>query len=299
MTSRPSGNLRVVLTGAAGQVGLAIQHRTPAGVMLHALDSSMLDITDQGAVQAMMDELHPDAVLNAAAYTAVDRAESEPERVFRVNRDGAAHLAAAAGNIGARMIQLSTDFVFDGAQRVPYHTEAACQPLNVYGASKLAGEERVLALGGALATVIRTSWVYAAHGQNFVRTMLRLMHERRDIRVVTDQVGSPTWAVGLADAIWSLVRRPDVTGVLHWADAGMTSWYELACATQEEAMALGLLSGAVTVLPIPAAEFAAAARRPPFSVLDTSRTSVALGLEPVHWRHNLRRMLEMLCNATG
>jgi dTDP-4-dehydrorhamnose reductase len=294
VTGRPTETLRVLLTGAAGQVGVAVQQRAPTGVVLHALDSAALDITNQDAVRATVTRLCPDVILNAAAYTAVDQAESEPERAFRVNREGAAYLAAAASSIGARMIQISTDFVFDGAQRTPYRPDASCRPLNVYGASKRAGEEVVLELGGTPATVIRTSWVYAARGQNFVRTMLRLMRDRREVRVVNDQVGSPTWATGLADALWSLARRRELAGVFHWADAGAASWYDLACAIQEEGASLGLLSGHVTVEPIPGAEFPTPARRPPFSVLDTSYSARELGLEPVPWRDNLRKMLEGL-----
>ena len=286
-----TGPIRVLLTGAGGQVGSAIRQRTPAEATLVALDSGMLDVTDQNAVRVAVAEAGPNVILNAAAYTAVDQAESEPERAFSVNRDGPANLAAAALANGARLIHLSTDFVFDGTQGAPYGPDAPCRPINVYGASKRAGEEAVQALAGDSALVVRTSWVYAALGHNFVLTMLRLLRERPEVRVVTDQIGSPTWAASLADALWAVIRRADLSGIHHWTDAGVASWYDLAVAIQEEGVALGLLSGCVPIHAVSTGDVPRPARRPSFSVLDTSHTTRALGMAPAHWRVNLRRML--------
>lgn len=285
------GRLRVLLTGAGGQVGSAVRQRTPAEATVVALDSGMLDITDENAVRAAVAAARPHVILNAAAYTAVDQAESEPERAFSVNRDGAANLAAAARANGARLIHLSTDFVFDGAQGAPYGPDTPCRPINTYGASKRAGEEAVQALAGDSALIVRTSWVYAARGNNFVLTMLRLLRERPEVRVVTDQIGSPTWAPSLADALWAAARRADLFGIHHWTDAGVASWYDFAFAIQEEGLALGLLSGCIPIHAISSGDLPRPAKRPSFSVLDTSHTTRALGMTPAHWRVNLRRML--------
>ena len=292
-----AGRLRVLVTGAGGQVGSALRCRAPAGAAVAALDSARLDITDEAAVRVAVAAAKPDVILNAAAYTAVDRAESDQERADAVNRDGAAHLAAAARDNGARIIHLSTDFVFDGERGTPYPPEAPCRPINVYGASKQAGEEAVQELAGDAALIVRTSWVYAARGQNFVLTILRLLGEQPAVRVVQDQVGRPTWATSLADALWRAVRRTDLAGIHHWADAGVASWYDLAVAIQEESLTLGLLTRTVPIHAISTGEMPRPARRPGYSVLDTSRTTQALGLEPAHWRANLRLMLRELHGA--
>jgi dTDP-4-dehydrorhamnose reductase len=288
--------LRVLLTGAAGQLGTAIAEAVPDGVTLVACSRDTLDIADAAAVRATIGSVGPDVIINAAAYTAVDRAESEHVKAFRVNETGPDNLAREAGRVGARLIHFSTDFVFDGSRRTPYRPGDACRPLGVYGASKLAGEEAVRRQLPA-ALIIRTSWLYSGTGTNFVRTMLRLMGQEANVRVVNDQVGRPTWAPGLARAAWAAVARPDLSGVLHWADAGEASWHEFACAIREEALATGLLASAANVTPISTAEFGSPAPRPPYSVLHTESSSLALGLTPAPWRANLRQMIEGLCRA--
>jgi dTDP-4-dehydrorhamnose reductase len=180
--------------------------------------------------------------------------------------------------------------VFDGAASVPYRPEAATNPLSVYGATKLAGERAVLEGLPGRSVVLRTAWVYAAEGANFVRTMLRVMKANGTVRVVADQVGTPTAARGLAEAIWQLVAKPEITGIHHWTDAGVASWYDFAVAIAEEGELLGLVPPDVTVTPIATAEYPTPARRPSYSVLDkTSLTS--RGLTPLHWRKRLRSVL--------
>ena len=229
-------------------------------------------------------------MINAAAYTAVDKAESEPEEAHRGNAEGPAALARAcsAGNI--RFINVSTDFVFDGAASQPYTPDAATAPLGEYGRSKLAGE---LAVGEACpgALLLRTGWVYSSFGGNFVKTMLRLMGERDELSVVVDQVGTPTWAHGLAQAAWAAVARPELGGIYHWSDAGVCSWYDFATAICEEGLALGLLSRPVSVRPITSAEYPTPAQRPAYSVLDKTSSWRDLDLQGVHWREQLRAML--------
>jgi dTDP-4-dehydrorhamnose reductase len=244
-----------------------------------------------------MERERPSLVIQAAAYTDVDGAEQHPDRAAAVNTDGAANVAQAATRIGARMIHISTDFVFDGRQGRPYAPHDLPHPLGVYGRTKLAGEREVARITQGSALVVRTAWVYSVHGRNFVRTMLRLMSDQDSIGVVCDQVGTPTWGRGLAKALWTAAERPDLCGILHWTDAGVASWYDFALAIQEEALALGLLTRAVPVLPLRTDEFPAVARRPSFSVLDKTSGWAALGGPAPHWRANLRSMLEGLEGA--
>jgi dTDP-4-dehydrorhamnose reductase len=283
---------RALITGAGGQVGRALQATVPPGWSAAACASSELDVTCPDAVAQAIERERPALVINTAAYTAVDAAEGNVERAEAVNARGAAIVAQAAHRGGARLIHLSTDFVFDGTAGTPYRPTDAPNPLGVYGRTKLAGERAVLQCGGASAVVLRTAWVYAEAGHNFVLTMLRLMRERDVVRVVSDQIGTPTWARGLAEVVWSIGGRPELTGVHHWTYAGVASWYDFAVAVQEEALARGLLTKPVPVAPIRTGEFPAAALRPAYSVLDKAATWAALGGPAPHWREGLRGMLD-------
>jgi dTDP-4-dehydrorhamnose reductase len=287
--------VRVLVTGASGQVGRALAALAPAGVSVRGLTHAELDVTDAEAVSRTVAQQRPDVIVNAAAYTAVERAEDEPERAQAVNADGPAHLARAARAHGTRLIHISTDFVFDGAASLPYAPQAPTHPLNVYGRSKRDGEEQVLALLPGNALVLRTSWVYAAWGTNFLQTMLRLMRERGAVRVVADQVGTPTSARSLARAIWQITARAQLAGIHHWSDAGQASWYDFALAIAEEGRRGGLLEGEVSVTPIRTDEYPSRARRPRFSVLDT-RSLAVLGA-PRPWRVELAAVLRELAHA--
>lgn len=287
----------VLLTGAGGQVGRELQATAPERWTVRACDVAEMDVTHPEAVADAFGRHQPDLVIHAAAYTAVDAAQRDGERAEAVNATGASQVAEEARRAGARIIHLSTDFVFDGAQGRPYAPDDRPRPLNVYGRTKLAGEREVLRICGEHGLVLRTAWVYAAHGRNFVLTMLRLMREREQVEVVADQIGSPTWARSVALAVWAAADRPTLSGIHHWTDAGVASWYDLAVAIQEEALALGLLRRAVPVRPVRTDEYPTVARRPPYSVLDVSGTAAALGLAREHWRANLRRMLGGLAGA--
>ena len=289
--------MKVLITGAGGQVATALLKLKPDGIGAHALGHAELDVGDRDAVQRTVAAARPDVIINAAAYTAVDKAESEKELALRVNGAGAGHLAEAARDGGTRLLHISTDFVFDGGQSRPYAPDAAVRPLGAYGESKLEGEQRVRAALGDRAFMLRTAWVYAANGHNFVRTMLRLMAERGKVRVVADQVGAPTWASSIAEALWAAVRAPDLGGIHHWTDAGVASWYDFAVAIAEEAHALGMLKQTAEVESIVTADYPTPAQRPAYSVLDRSSAERALGLKPAHWRVNLRKMLKELGNA--
>lgn len=280
----------VLVTGADGQLGRELQQTAPPGVALTAWSRRDLDIADPHAVETRLAELAPRWVINAAAYTAVDRAEEEAPLAHAVNGEGPGHLASSCARLGAQLLHVSTDFVFDGSSGTPYPPDAPTAPLGAYGRSKLAGEQAVQAvLPDAL--ILRTGWVYSRFGGNFVRTMLRLMAERDELSVVDDQVGTPTWARGLAGAIWVAVADAVPGGAYHWSDAGVCSWYDFAVAIAEDGQALGLLPHPVTVHPIPARDYPTPARRPAYSVLDKTGTWSAFGLTPVHWRSQLRHML--------
>jgi len=283
-------SVKVLIVGSGGQLGQELQRTAPAGVDWLAVSRADLDITDSAAVAALMSEYTPSLVINAAAYTAVDKAESEPEEAASGNIDGPQVLAQACAAAKARMIHVSTDFVFDGNSSIPYTPDMPTGPLGVYGQTKLDGE---LAVQAALpeALIVRTGWVYSAFGGNFVKTMLRLMASNDTLTVVADQVGTPTWANGLARALWVAAGQSSLTGTYHWSDAGVCSWYDFAVAIHEEALALGLLSQPVAVKPIPAEQYPTPARRPAYSVLNKEKTWTDLQVEGVHWRTQLRAML--------
>jgi dTDP-4-dehydrorhamnose reductase len=287
-----SPRARVLLTGGGGQVGRALIASAPADIDLRVTTHADPDIADAVQVSRYFVGFKPTLVINAAAYTAVDRAESDEAAARSANVDGPRNLARALLEIDdSRLIQISTDYVFDGRACSPYLPTDEPAPLSAYGRTKLGGEETVLAELGARALVLRTGWVYAAQGANFFRTMLRLMTARAEVAVIDDQVGTPTSATSLADAIWAFSRRPELSGVFHWSDAGVASWYDFAVAIAEEAQGR-LLNGHVTVRAIASHEYPTAARRPQYSILDKRSAIAALGLNPFHWRTKLRSVIE-------
>ncbi|MFN3459066.1 MAG: dTDP-4-dehydrorhamnose reductase [Novosphingobium sp.] len=279
--------MKALITGVNGQLGKALLATRPERWTCVALDRTALDLSDADAVARVVDAEQPDLVLNAAAYTAVDRAESEPDLAHAINAGAPGAFAKALAGSGKCLVYVSTDFVFDGASGRGYQPGDARNPQSVYGASKAAGEDSA----GAEAIIVRTSWVYAAGGANFVRTMLRLMRERDELRVVADQIGSPTWATGLAQTLWGLAEK-DQPGIYHHRDAGVASWYDFAVAIAEEGEALGLIPRIPAITPIATADYPTPAKRPSFSVLDVSATRALLGDAHVHWRTNLKTMLK-------
>lgn len=283
--------MKAMIVGAGGQLGRSLVASAPAEVTLVALERADLDISDGVAVKSRIAAERPDLLFNAAAYTAVDKAEADEGAANLINARSVGLLAEAARVVGSRFIHVSTDFVFDGKEGFPYLPDAPTNPLGAYGRTKLEGER----LAGSSALIVRTAWVYAPQGGNFVRTMLRLMAERSEVRVVADQIGTPTYAPALAAALWRLAQK-GVVGVHHYTDAGAASWYDFAVAIQEEALALGLLENAVPVIPIATDEFPTPARRPSYSVLDKRSTYTHLGAAAPHWRENLRLMLKEIKN---
>ena len=312
--------MKVLLTGAAGQLGHALRQQVPTGVALIATSRSgsaadgdgliALDLADAEACRAAVHQHRPDWVLNGGAYTAVDKAESEPELAHAVNAGAPRAFAEALRETGGRLLQVSTDFVFNGAQGSPYRPEQPRDPLGVYGASKAAGEDAVEQLLGSncRGVILRTSWVMGPVGRNFALTMLRLHRERgasgQPLAVVADQVGCPTSTHTLAQACWRVIERSAglsadsnsaLGPILHWSDAGAASWYDVAVAVGELAVDLGLLERAAVVNPITTVDYPTPAQRPSYSLLDCTDTRRALALEPTHWRTALRQLLA----ATG
>jgi dTDP-4-dehydrorhamnose reductase len=290
--------ITTLITGARGQLGQELQRTAPAEANCHALGRDDLDITQASDVASIFGELKPALVLNAAAYTAVDDAESNEDAAFAVNADGAENLASECKKHGAHLIHVSTDFVFTKAHSAPITEEATPDPASVYARSKEEGERRVLHLLDGDASVVRTSWLYSAlGGGNFVRSMLRLMEQRDELGIVADQVGAPTWAKNTAEAIWKLSDRTESAGMWHVTDSGVATWYDFAVAIFEEASAIGLLESGCDIQPIRTEDYGAPAPRPAYSLLSNFKAQRAELLRVMHWREGLRRMLEEVAAA--
>ena len=288
--------MQIVIIGAQGQVGSELVRRAPGlGYEVLAWDLAELDITDTEAVDHALNVSGADVVINAAAYTAVDKAEQEPERAFAANRDGPAHLATACNRLNIPLLHISTDYVYDGRKPGPYREEDPVAPLGVYGASKLAGDE---AIGRLLPRhlILRVSWVFGIHGHNFVKTILRLAREREELRIVADQYGCPTYAGDIADALLELAERTaeldaqQAWGVYHYCGQPATTWHGFTEAIVEEARHHEALR-VRTVTPIATADYPTPAARPLNSVLDCEKLVTRFGLQPRLWREGLRMML--------
>lgn len=282
--------MKVLVTGAGGQLGRSLCASSPREVELVALDHAGLDLTDAPAVAAAVARANPDWIVNAAAYTAVDRAEDERAIAFAVNAEGVRHLAQALQPRGGRLLQVSTDFVFGGGGSHPYRPADPVDPVNAYGASKAAGERAIGEILPDRHLIVRSAWLYDRKGRNFLTAMLRRMNEHPEVPVVDDQIGTPTHVPGLARVLWQAMAR-GLSGIHHWTDAGVASWYDFACAIRELAGARGLVPPSAVIRPIPSARYPARARRPAFSVLDKSETWERLGSVSRHWRAALAECL--------
>jgi len=288
--------MKILVTGANGQLGWELQRAKPDDCELTALSRDQLDITDLEQVNNTINSIKPDWIINAAAYTAVDKAESDSQGAYAINADGAANLATAAQASNARLLHISTDFIFDGINNRPYLPEDTPNPLGVYGASKLVGEQKVRELLGDDTLIIRTAWVYSSHGNNFVKTMLRLMAERDTLGVVEDQVGTPSWAAEIARAIYLSIEN-NLRGIYHWTDTGAASWYDFSVAIYELGKEAGLLSNSVTINPIPTEDYPTPAVRPPYSILNKDSLRKAINYTGKHWRDSLSQMILEIKNG--
>ncbi len=290
----------ILVIGSTGQLGQELQQTiSPYGKAI-AVGRDRIDLAQPDNLRQLLKEIQPQLIVNAAAYTAVDKAESEPELATATNTTAPGILAEVAQQLGTFLIHISTDYVFDGRQSHPYRETDTTNPLGVYGQTKLAGEQAVRQ-NCEHHLILRTAWVYGSYGKsNFVKTMLRLGGEREEIRVVADQIGSPTWARDLAQAIAHLIPQltPEIAGTYHYTNSGVASWYDFAQAIFEEAKQLSFPLKVQRVIPITTADYPTPAQRPAYSVLACERISKVLGTPPPHWRLALRQMLAELYART-
>ncbi|SFM90787.1 dTDP-4-dehydrorhamnose reductase [Thermodesulforhabdus norvegica] len=285
--------IRVIVTGGGGQLSSELEKCSPEGLQVIVCSPSELNITSRESVRAALEQWKPSIVINCAAYTAVDRAEEEAEKAFLVNKEGVRILAEECRKRNAGIIHISTDFVFDGLTSRPYTINDTPNPISVYGKSKLEGEQILLELYRQSTIVVRTAWLYSIYGKNFVKTMLSLFEKEAIVKVVHDQVGTPTWAFNLASFLWFLAVNFDSykSRIFHFTDAGVASWYDFAVAIEEESREWRRKP--VEIVPVSSAEYPSKAKRPQFSVLD-KRDTWRIWNRPVHWRKALRMMLKAL-----
>jgi dTDP-4-dehydrorhamnose reductase len=284
---------RILLTGADGQLGHELQQTLAPWGEVIALTRQELDLSQGEQIRQLVRQIRPSMIVNSAAYTAVDKAESEVELAQAVNGTAPKIMAEEAEKIGALLLQVSTDYVFDGQKNTPYLETDPTHPLSSYGKSKLAGEIGIQQVTDNY-LILRTAWVYGVYGKgNFVKTMLRLGQDREELRIVADQVGSPSWAKDIADAIAQLLQS-ETTGIYHFTNSGVVSWYDFAIAIFEEARALGFPLKVQRVIPITTADYPTPATRPAYSVLSGKKITETLGDYPPYWRDSLRKMLKQL-----
>lgn len=286
---------KILLIGITGQVGQELQQTLPSIGEVIGIDRQSLDLSQPEQIQARIADIQPNIIVNAAAYTAVDKSESEPNLAMTINATAPKAIALAAQNIGAKVLHISTDYVFNGQNHTPYQESDRTEPLGVYGKSKLLGEIGVRE-NCDRHLILRTAWVYGSRGHgNFVKTMLRLGAERTELKVVADQIGSPSWSYDIAIAITQLLEKSladeSVNGIYHFTNSGVASWYDLALATFDEARQLGFPLKIEQVIPITTAEFPTPTQRPAYSVLAKTKITKTLGIHPPYWRDSLRKML--------
>ena len=287
---------RVLVTGSRGQLGRCLQDHNLTDLEAIFLDRSKFDLTKKSSMEEALDEYKPDYIVNCAAYTNVDGAESDPDTAANVNHFGVMDLANLCAERRIKIIHISTDFVFDGKARKPYQPDDPCSPVAVYGQTKLLGESALAQILPEDTMIIRTSWLYSEYGANFVKTMLRLFETKDSFRVVHNQQGSPTYAQGLAALIWHVLEsRQFAAGVYHWSDKGVTTWYDFANEIGSRGLAKGLIRTKGAVLPILSSEYPAAAERPMYSALYIYPTLKRYPkIRQLPWRDRLDQMLDAL-----
>lgn len=290
---------KILLVGSNGQVGQELQQTLKTIGEVVNVDRQTMDLAFPENIRRIISELNPTIIVNAAAYTAVDKAESDQDLAFAVNGVAPTIMAEEAQKIGAFLLHISTDYVFDGMKNTPYLEDDAPHPLSVYGQSKLAGEQGIQKCLDHY-IILRTAWVYGVYGKgNFIKTMLRLGQQREQLSVVADQIGSPTWAKDIATTITQLLGTINMTKtseIYHFTNAGVASWYDLAVTIFEESQKIGFPLTIKQVIPITTADYPTPAKRPTFSVLSTQKTAQTLDQYPPHWRDSLQQMLNQLYN---
>ena len=296
--------MKVLLTGSSGQLGNALKIASPEGIQLLAPNKNQLDLMDVRGCFDYVNKFKPNFIINCAAYTNVDNAESFEKESFIINRDAPKAFAEACRNYDGQLIHISTDYVFDGDNNQPYLTEDKPNPLSIYGKSKAEGESEILKRLGKTnqVVILRTSWLYSYFRNNFVLTMLRLHKEKEEIKVVSDQYGSPTSCTSLSSACWEIVdficrnknTSNSIKPLLHFSNLGIASWYDLSVAVGEIALELGLLKKKAKVIPIYSKDYITKVKRPKFSVLDTSLIYSKMNLPFLNWRESLYLELQNL-----
>lgn len=284
---------KILLLGSTGQVGQELLRTLPSLGEVITLTRQDLDFSQPENIFDSVAEISPDIIVNSSAYTAVDKAETDADTATMVNAKAPEALAKAAQSMGAKLVHISTDYVFDGTNHTPYKETDSTNPLGVYGRSKLEGEEAVKQCDRHV--ILRTAWVYGSRGHgNFVKTMLRLGKERTELKVVADQIGSPTWSYDIAEAIANLLSNDVESGIYHFASSGVASWYDFAVAIFAEAKQLGYPLKIESVLPITTADYPTPAKRPHYSVLSKAKYTDAAEIYPPYWRDSLMKMLQEL-----
>jgi len=287
--------MNIVIIGKSGQLAFELSRELENSEhQVTFLGRDDIDITSSTDIEEKLSPLKADVLINASAYTAVDKAEEDTDACKAINTFAVKNLANFGKDNGAFMVHVSTDYVFNGHKGSPYLTDDPIEPQGAYGKSKAEGEKALLEILPEASCLIRTAWVYSSHGNNFVKTMLRLMADKPQLAVIDDQIGTPTWAKGLAE-VCVTAAEDKTAGVYHWTDEGVASWYDFALAIQELGIDKGLLDKAIPVLPIPSSQYPTPAKRPHYSVLDkqTAREAFA-SCKPTHWRKQLASMLDEL-----
>ena len=281
--------MKVIIIGKSGQLANELVAEAPVGITMLSLGRDDVDITSIDELSKVVNEFNPTVIINASAYTAVDKAETDIDAAYAINKTAVEVMAKVAKENNSRFVHVSTDFVFDGNSNIAYEITDKTRPTGVYGASKLAGEEAVKEIYPENSVIVRTSWVYSSYGNNFVKTMLRLMAEKEQLGVVCDQIGCPTYAKSLAVFLWGLAEKNSIEQIYHWSDAGVASWYDFAVAIQSIGLEQGLLKKKIPIKAIPSSAYPTPAKRPNFSLLNIS-TSAEI-IEPVYWREQLEACL--------
>jgi dTDP-4-dehydrorhamnose reductase len=278
-------SMKVIIIGKSGQLANELVAELPEGVEVLSLGRNDVDITSYSELSARVQQFKPSVIINASAYTAVDKAESDTDAAFALNEKAVEIMAKVAKENNCRFLHVSTDFVFDGESNLAYEVSDSTNPTSVYGASKLAGELAITKTYPENSAIVRTSWVYSTFGNNFVKTMLRLMKEKEQLGVVGDQIGCPTNAKGLAQFLWLLASNDDLNPVYNWSDAGVASWYDFAVAIQELGLKHGLLDKKIPISAIPSSAYPTPAKRPKFSLLNSSDANLIM--KQRHWREQV------------
>ena len=296
--------MKVLLTGSSGQLGQALISKKPSNVELIATSRKELNLDNFDNCLEAVERFQPDWIINSGAYTAVDNAEDEPELVKRINAKAPRAFADAIKRKGGKILQISTDFVFDGSQNKPYKPTQKRNPIGIYGRTKAKGEEAIenILFDTDQGYILRTSWVMGPVGRNFALTMLRLHQSKKNISVIADQVGSPTSTFSLASACWKVLEIDSVNSknskelpkILHWCDSGYTTWFDIAVTIGKIGNELGLISQQANVIPIKSIDFHSKAKRPNYSVLDCRSTCNAIGLKQVFWKEALYEVLQSI-----